>query len=156
MTDILIDEIDVKILRALIRDARTSLKEIAKDCEVSAVAISKRIKRLKNEGIITGTASFINLKVRAILFFALIGVKVRPLYKSEICQSIQLQSQYGCFRSIGYYDLITGIFAKSMNDLDKKIQFIKDLRGVESVEVNIWLDDPHFTLENLVLQPTGV
>jgi DNA-binding Lrp family transcriptional regulator len=49
------DEIDGKILRALIRDAHTKLKEIADDCGLSSSAIVKRIKRLKGIGVIVGT-----------------------------------------------------------------------------------------------------
>lgn len=49
-----IDEIDSKILHILIQDARTSLKDIAKECGISSVSVLNRIKRLKKLGVITG------------------------------------------------------------------------------------------------------
>jgi len=42
------------ILRMLLADARTSLRDIADRCGVSSKAIHKRIKKLPSEGIIIG------------------------------------------------------------------------------------------------------
>ena len=56
-----LDEIDVKILHALIRDARTNLKDIAKECGVSSNAIFKRVKHLRDEGVIVGTVLYADL-----------------------------------------------------------------------------------------------
>jgi Lrp/AsnC family transcriptional regulator for asnA, asnC and gidA len=71
-----IDEIDVKILHALIRDARARLKDIAKDCGVSSVAILNRIKRLKASGVITGATMFPNLAKFGGVIMATLGINL--------------------------------------------------------------------------------
>lgn len=57
-----IDEIDVKILKALLKDPRTSFAEIAEDCGMSTNAIRMRFKQLKEEGVIQGAIMQLNPK----------------------------------------------------------------------------------------------
>ena len=48
------DQIDRTILGCLEQDARMSLKELSKQCFISAPAVSSRIAHLKEHGYITG------------------------------------------------------------------------------------------------------
>lgn len=57
-----IDEIDVKIMRALLKSPRASFTEIAENCRKSTLTINKRFNRLKNMGIRTGAITQINPK----------------------------------------------------------------------------------------------
>jgi DNA-binding Lrp family transcriptional regulator len=54
------DKTDVKILEALIRDARLSSRQIAKRCGVSIGTVLSRIKKMENEGIISGYSALLN------------------------------------------------------------------------------------------------
>jgi len=56
-----IDEIDAKILRELIKNSRTKLKDLAEYCNVSINAIFKRIQRLKESGLIKRATLFTNM-----------------------------------------------------------------------------------------------
>lgn len=49
-----LDEIDVKILKALALDSRLSSRQIAKQCGISIGTVLSRIKRMEKEGIIKG------------------------------------------------------------------------------------------------------
>ncbi len=55
-----LDAVDLKILCALRRDSRLSLRDIAAEAGVSAPSVNARIKRLEDEGVITGYT--VNLK----------------------------------------------------------------------------------------------
>ncbi|MFI8184785.1 Lrp/AsnC family transcriptional regulator [Actinacidiphila glaucinigra] len=48
------DELDRKIVAALIANARTSFAEIGADVGLSATAVKRRVDRLRESGIITG------------------------------------------------------------------------------------------------------
>src|SRR6476619_4735640 len=48
------DELDRKIVAALIANARTSFAEIGADIGLSAPAVNRRVDRLRESGIITG------------------------------------------------------------------------------------------------------
>lgn len=50
----LLDETDVKILKALTLDARVSSRQIARQCSVSIGTVLSRIKKMEQEGIIKG------------------------------------------------------------------------------------------------------
>lgn len=67
-TQIDIDTVDVKILYALIKNARTSAKTIADECNVSKTAIINRINRLKESGIIKGSVLFLDLEKTKLLY----------------------------------------------------------------------------------------
>ena len=55
-----LDETDVKILEALILDARLSSRQIAKGCGVSIGTVLSRIKKMEKGGIITGYSALLN------------------------------------------------------------------------------------------------
>lgn len=55
-----LDETDVKILEALIQDARLSSRQIAKRCGISIGTVLSRIKKMENERIISGYSALLN------------------------------------------------------------------------------------------------
>lgn len=55
-----LDEIDIKILKALTLDARLSSRQIAKQCGVSIGTVLSRIKRMENEGVIRGYSALLD------------------------------------------------------------------------------------------------
>lgn len=71
-----IDEIDLSIIRALQKDARTSFADIAKDCGVSIDTISKRFKRLRRNGVARGTTVLLNPKSFGYDCVATFGIRV--------------------------------------------------------------------------------
>ena len=50
MSMIKTDQIDAKIISTLIKDARTTLTDLAKICKISLPAVKKRIEQLKKKG----------------------------------------------------------------------------------------------------------
>jgi len=55
-----IDAIDAKILKTLLKEARTTFTEIAKDCKISVVAVRMRYNHLKKLGVIKGEIMQVN------------------------------------------------------------------------------------------------
>lgn len=152
-----IDEIDAKILHALIRDARARLKDIAKDCGVSSAAILNRIKRLKANGVITGATLFPNLAKLGGVIMATLGINLETGKEEEILKLIQEQT-YAIEPSVGIgkYDLVALVTAKDINELEKATQAIKKHTVVKKIAVNIWVPPPCMNFENIELQPSRV
>lgn len=50
-----VDALDRKILSYLVKDARKSFLEIARECGVSGAAIHQRVKKMEDGGVITGS-----------------------------------------------------------------------------------------------------
>ena len=58
----MLDEIDVKLITLLQKNARYSLKQLAQEVYLSSPAVSARIERLEKMGIITGYHAGVNLQ----------------------------------------------------------------------------------------------
>lgn len=70
------DKINLKILKALSENARMPYSELAKRVHLSSPAVTERIKRMEEEGIITGYKPQINLEK--------IGIPIRALIECEM------------------------------------------------------------------------
>ena len=55
-----LDETDVKILKVLLSDSRLSSRQIAKQCEISIGTVLSRIRKMEDEGIITGYTALLD------------------------------------------------------------------------------------------------
>jgi DNA-binding Lrp family transcriptional regulator len=150
--EIPLDDIDCKILHSLIRDARTKLKDIAKDCGVSSVTILNRISQLKAKGVITGSILFPNLTKYTDVIMATLGLKVESGKEGEILKLIQ-EKTYSIepYVGIGKYDLLAFVTAKNINELEKATQEIRKHNSVKKIAINIWVNSPHMNFENIDL-----
>jgi DNA-binding Lrp family transcriptional regulator len=148
-----IDEIDNKILHVLIQDARTSLKEIAKECGVSSVSVLNRIKRLKKLGVITGATLYPALNIIGFSVVATIGMETES--NSDQITEFFDQNTYLIepSTSVGEYDLCALVYAENIANLNEKIDAARRRFGIRKVIVNVWSGLPHMTFENIDLNP---
>ncbi len=146
-----IDETDVKILQALIGDARSKLKYISDECGVSSTTIINRIDRMKKSGLIEKSVLQINMAFFGYHIPLLIGVNLEPDKEQDIIKFIKRQVKVaGIDKTIGKYDLCIVVFAKSINKLDELKYLIRKQKGVKKIEVNIW-NKFHFIFNNIEL-----
>jgi DNA-binding Lrp family transcriptional regulator len=148
-----IDEVDIKILRELIKDARTKLKDIANDCGLSSNAIFKRVKRLKETGVITGTILYTNLELFGLKYPATIGINLKHDNKLKVIKLIRKHANLIAVNpSFGKYDLCAFVMAKSISQLELLKQIVRKQPEVRRIAVNFW-SKAYFNLGNIGLQP---
>ncbi len=146
-----IDNIDNKILHILIEDARTSLKDIAKECNVSSVSVLNRIKRLKKLGVITGATLFTDLRLLGFHIVATIGMETDS-NSDEIIEYLKQNTHLiEPARSVGEYDLTALIYAEDISKLNEKTEAVRRRFGIRKVVVNVWSGIPNITFENIDL-----
>ena len=115
-----IDEIDKTILKALIRNARTKLKDIAEDCNVSITAIKRRIDILKKNQLIVKSALLVNMEFFNYPIMATVGINMEQEQEQKIIDFAREHTKVaGINQTIGNYDLCLFVFAKSISELDK-------------------------------------
>ncbi|WP_407371553.1 Lrp/AsnC family transcriptional regulator [Carnobacterium sp.] len=113
------DSIDKKIIQLLGDNARTSLKEIAAETFLSSPAVSTRIARLENEGIITGYSAQINLHKLGYHITAFINLELSPKQKPtfypfvKVCPNI-----LECNCVTGEYSMLLKVAFPSTVELD--------------------------------------
>lgn len=144
-----IDETDVKILQALIRDARSRSTDIANECGLSSTAIKNRIDRMKKNGLIVKAVLNVNVAFFEYSIPLVIGVNLDPDREHDIIEFIKRHVKVaGIDKTIGKYDLFLVAFAKSINELDELKYLIRKQEGVKNVELSIGSKD-HFNFDNI-------
>ena len=151
-----IDEVDSKILRMLIKDARTNLKVIANECGLSANAIHKRVKRLKAAGVITGTIVFIKPELFGLEQAATVGINLEPSQELNVTDLIRKVAYLiHIDRSLGKYDICAFVAAKNMKQIEMLKETIRKHTGVKRIAVNFW-SKTYFNYDNIGLKPKRV
>lgn len=151
-----IDEIDVKILKALIKDARTSFAEIARDCGISTNAIVKRFYRLKNAGVIAGTALRVDIEEFGYKFYLSIGIDVDKAEEKDFLRALEKIPRIADFQpQLGKFDVHAVAAARNLQEIKFIRDAIKKIKGVKSVKITANVDKHVFFPENLLIQPTG-
>jgi Lrp/AsnC family transcriptional regulator for asnA, asnC and gidA len=146
-----IDKTDVKILQALIKDARSKRKDIANECGLSSTAIKNRIDRMKKSGLIVKPVLGFNMAFFKYEIPLFIGVNLDPHREYDIIKFIKRQVKVGGInKTIGKYDLCLIVFAKSINELDELKHLIRKQKGVKNIELNIY-SKKHFNFDNIDL-----
>lgn len=121
-----LDKIDKKILEILQKDARTPVKEIAKEVFLTSPAVSARISRLLKEGYITGFHATLNPVLLGYHIRAFINLEVAPKDKAEFYPYIQsCPNVIACNCVTGDYSMLLEVLFQSTVELD---QFIGELQ----------------------------
>jgi DNA-binding Lrp family transcriptional regulator len=149
-----IDEIDEKILHALIQDARRSLKEIAEKCSITSVAVLNRIKHLKKIGVITGATLFPSTDQLGFQIVATIGMQSDANTEDILKFFNQRTYIIEPSISVGEYDLCALVFAENITVLNERIETVRRRFGIRKVIVNVWSGIPYMNFENINLIPT--
>jgi DNA-binding Lrp family transcriptional regulator len=146
-----LDEIDAKIIKALLKDARTSLKDIAEDCGLSSNAIHKRIRNLKASGVIAGATTLFNPLILGDRFTVCMEITVDNT-KIDIVEFVrQHPDVLMCIEGIGVCDIFAIMTVSGVNELDRAKEAIRRQSGVRKVATIIMIDDIQFLFENLDL-----
>ena len=143
MSDTKVDEIDVKILRMLQNDARTSFKEIAKECNVSSDTIKNRFNVLKKNGVIRGSTIVIDPKKMGQGNLVIIGIQVVQQFSESVLNMIKkMQGVCVATKSIGQYDIEAIFLLKDIEQIGITKEKIEDFPQVKVANVGIFVDRP--------------
>ena len=147
-----IDETDAKILKALLRDVRTDFADIAKECNLSTTAITQRYRKLKQNGIITGTTIIINPPKNRNQHFTSIDIKAESDYENSIIETIKkLPRTRVCFKTVGKYNIHASMISECLEQIDTIKNEIRQQKGVLEIEITMGLETLCSYPENLVL-----
>lgn len=140
-----IDTLDRQILTILMNDARTPFIEIARKLVVSGGTIHQRFDKLKEAGIIEGSALKLNLKNLGLDVTVFLGIHLKSSndLNSVIKKMTKLPEIVEAHYTTGNYALLIKIHTKSISDfhyfLSQKLQGMDEVQSTESF---ISLDAP--------------
>nr|WP_295258770.1 Lrp/AsnC family transcriptional regulator [uncultured Blautia sp.] len=121
-----LDNIDKKIIEILQINARTPVKEIAKEVFLSSPAVSARIDHLEKSGVITGYYAQLNPEFLGYHIKAFINLEVEPFQKKEFYPFIQdIPNVIECNCVTGEYSMLIEVGFQSTVELDHFINVLQ-------------------------------
>ncbi|MDD4370001.1 MAG: Lrp/AsnC family transcriptional regulator [Anaerostipes sp.] len=117
-----LDNIDIKILNILQRDARISLKDLASKVYLSSPAVSARIEALEKTGYILNYQAKINYIKVGYNIKAMISLEVEPVEKETFYPYIKkCNNVIECNCVTGDYSMLLEVVFKNTMELDRFI-----------------------------------
>ena len=138
-----VDNLDLKILSIISKDARIPFRNVAELCGVSRAAIHLRVQHLIDMGIISGSSYEIDFKRLGYKTCTYVGIRLEKgsIYKATIEHLRCITEVVECSFTTGPYSILIKMYAHDneqlMDLLNNKIQSIP---GVVSTETMIVLD----------------
>ena len=114
-----LDELDEKILRMIVENARVPFLEVARACDVSGAAIHQRVQKMTNLGVVKGSEFVVDPEKIGYETCAFVGIFLTsPSTFDTVVKELQkIPEVVECYYTAGQYDLLIKVFAKNNKDL---------------------------------------
>ena len=139
-----LDDIDLKILDIISKNARIPFKDVASEVGVSRAAVHQRVNRMIDLHVIVGSGYHIDPKKIDYKTCTYIGVFLEKgsLYSTVAEQLRMISEIVECHYTTGQYAIFVKVYAKDNEHLrDILSDKIQNISGVASTETFISLDE---------------
>ena len=146
------ENLDQKILNALLDDGRASLRSLGEDLDVSVTTVSNHISNLEDDGVIKGYAPIVDYSELGYDVTAILQLKVEGSALPDITERLQKHKHMvTVYETTGDHDIIAiGKFTDTdhMNDQIKELLVDPDINESNtSVVLNTVAENEQFDLE---------
>jgi DNA-binding Lrp family transcriptional regulator len=146
------ENLDAKLINALLGDGRASLRSLAEELDVSVTTVSNHLRDLEDEGVIDGYTPRVNYDAIGYDVTAILQLKVEGSALPDITDRLQEQKQMtSVYEVTGDYDVIAiGKFVDTdgMNEQIKTLLTDADIRESNtSVVLNAVVENKQFDLD---------
>ncbi|WP_313380982.1 Lrp/AsnC ligand binding domain-containing protein [Proteiniphilum saccharofermentans] len=114
-----LDELDEKILRMIVDNARIPFLEVARACGVSGAAIHQRVQKLTGLGVIKGSEFLLDAEKIGYETCAYVGIFLTSpsTFEYVVKELEKIPEVVECYYTTGQYDVLIKVFAKNNKDL---------------------------------------
>ena len=127
----MLDDTDRSIIEVLERDARTSLRRIAEEVDVSLGTVSNRVKKLEETGVIKDYRVILDSEKVGWNLNVVIGLRIQKGRLIEIQEKIARDNRvYGVYDVTGEFDSMVIARARDRSDLDDLSKNVRSMDGV--------------------------
>jgi Lrp/AsnC family transcriptional regulator, leucine-responsive regulatory protein len=137
-----LDNVDIKILDLLQKDAQLSNLELSKRVNLSAPAVHARIKRLESEGYIKKQVAILNHEKLGfdLLCFVFMSTNLHQAEKLEALESTleSIKEVLECHCLTGEYDYLLKVACKDRKELEMFIRKLNEL-GITKIQTSLAL-----------------
>ncbi|MEV3928997.1 MULTISPECIES: Lrp/AsnC family transcriptional regulator [unclassified Streptomyces] len=135
-----VDTLDTRILRLLIEQPRTSVREYARLLGVARGTLQARLDRLERDGVITGTGPALSPAALGHPVLAFVHLEVTQGHLDEVGDALAAVPEIiEAFSTTGGGDLLTRVVARDNGHLEDVIQQLIQLPGVVRTRTEVAL-----------------
>ncbi|MFP3986369.1 Lrp/AsnC family transcriptional regulator [Streptomyces sp. E11-3] len=141
-----VDELDTRILRLLLEQPRTSVREYARILGIARGTLQARLDRLERDGVITGTAPSLSPAALGHPVLGFVHIEVTQGHLDEVGDALAAVPEIiEAFSITGGGDLLTRVAARDNAHLEDVIQQLIQLPGVVRTRTEVVLRErvPH-------------
>jgi len=136
----ILDEVNLKIIDVLGKDASTPFVEVAKQIGISDATVHLRVRRLISEGIINKFTLAVDNNLLGYNHLAFMGVNVEPGFADEIINDLsKVEEVLEIHEMHGKFDLLLKIRAKDLEQMRdivvNKIRILPHILDIELMTV---------------------
>jgi len=136
-----IDELDQRILRMMMVDSTASYETIAKEAGTSVGTVHNRIKRMKEEGVITKIVPALDAKVLGFDICALIDIRIAGGHMEEVQQAFcDHPNVCSIYDITGEYDSMFVAKFATTGDLNRFIKQLAEHKHVQRTSTKLVLN----------------
>ncbi|MEL6681725.1 MAG: Lrp/AsnC family transcriptional regulator [Pseudomonadota bacterium] len=141
-----LDDLDVSILRALSQDANRSASDLGRELGLSQSATWRRIKRLKDAGILMAKQLRLNAEAAGFGVTVFLGIKLArkaPVSLEDFERAVgAIPEVQTVDHVLGLYDYRVRVVARDLADFERVLRRrVMTLPGVGDVEANVLLSE---------------
>lgn len=139
----MLDDIDIKILNALLVNSREHTTTISRDLEISNVATQQRITKLMENGMIERFSARLNYHKLGFKTLSYIGIFLdkAEYYRSVITALADVPEVVEAHFTTGTYSIFVKVYAKDNQHLMRVLNSqIQTIEGIARTETFISLD----------------
>lgn len=150
------DELDMKILSELIKDASISVPRLSRKLGINASVLYSRIKRLTKKGLIKKFTVVVNDEMLGINVKAMIGLNRDPKLKESIHTELLKIPEVRIVSEVtGRFDMLVTASTRTLEDLHGLvIERIGRIEGIQNTETFVEMQriekEPQYMLQPLL------
>lgn len=135
------DHLDNRILNCLIENARMTASEISNRINLSVPAVSERIRKLENNGLIDHYSAILSAEKMGRNLTAIMLVSLeRPRYNEGFVAHVVSEPDIiECHYLTGDFDYVLKIVTEGTGSLEKLLNRIKGVQGVQKTRTTVVL-----------------
>ncbi len=151
-----LDAIDRHILSLLQENCRLPLAKIGEHVGLSAPAVTERVKKLEDSGVITGYHAVLNARLVGMDITAFIGVSIgHPKAIANFERAVEaLDGVLECHHVTGAHTLLLKVKTQNTSSLEELIRCVRSIDGVVQTETMVVLST-HTERQQLALDDDG-
>lgn len=141
-----LDETDIRLLKALQRDAKANTKQLCELLHLSKTPVYERMRRLESEGVIKGYSAIIdNTKVGLpLVVFCNVSLAVHDdehieRFKKDIMEINEIME---CYSTGGVFDFLIKVVLKDMEEFNRFVfEKLTKVHGIVKMQSSFVLSE---------------